>query len=41
MWDEKGLNRGFGFVCFTIPEEENKAMAGLSGNNFIVHLLLK
>ena len=35
MRDEKGLNRGFGFVCFTTLEEENKAMAELSGNNKI------
>ena len=35
MRDEKGLSRGFGFVCFTTLEEENKAMAELSGNNKI------
>ena len=51
MYDEKGLNIGFGFVCFTTPKEANKTMVELSGNNFIcwyespeyliVHLLLK
>ena len=35
MWDEKRLGRGFGFVCFTTLEEAHKAMAELSGNNFI------
>ena len=35
MQDEKGLSRGFGFVCFTTLEEENKAMTELSGNNKI------
>ena len=51
MRDEKGLNRGFGFVCFTTLEEANKAMVEWYGNNFIcrdesleyliVHVLLK
>ncbi|KAH9327202.1 hypothetical protein KI387_007380, partial [Taxus chinensis] len=31
MLDEKGLHKGYGFVCFTKPEEANKAITDLSG----------
>lgn len=35
MRDEKGISKGFGFVCFSTPEEGNKAVITFHGNIYL------
>lgn len=36
MRDDKGISRGFGFVCYSTPEEAKSAVNSMRGNSMFL-----